>query len=60
MCCLLLSEPWFSARISCPTKGTPNVISFLESSEGAFEMLVVLLKDKQHKASSYNMGNIAK
>ena len=58
MCCLFLSEPWFIAQIFYPTKGTPNVISCLENSEGACDILLVLLRDKKHIASLYNQGNI--
>ena len=58
-CCLLLSKPWFIACFFHPSKGTPNVFSFVENSEGAWEILLCLLREKQHIASSYNQGKIA-
>lgn len=51
MGCLLLSESWVISWISHHSKGTPNVFSFV-NSEGAWEILLFLLRDKQNIASS--------
>ena len=56
MCCLWLSEPCYIACIFNHSKGTPNVFSFVENTEGAWEICLLLIRDKQHIASSHNQG----
>ena len=59
MCGLLLFEPWDIAWIFHHLKGTPNVFSFAENAEVAWEILLFHIRDKKHIASPYNQGQIA-
>ena len=56
ICVLLLSEHWFHAWCFHPMKGIPNCISFEEKPALAGEFLLFHIWEKQHRASSYNLG----
>ena len=55
----LLSDPWLIAWNLHHYKGTPNIFSFEEISEVAWEILLFHIKEKQHRASSYNQSKRA-
>ena len=59
MGCLLLSELWFIALIFHDSRGTPNMVSFVEKAEVAWEFLFLNIREMDHIASSYNQGIIA-
>ena len=59
MGCLLLSEPRFITLIFHHSKGTPNVFSFVEKFEVAWQILLFHIREKQHITSSYNQGTFA-
>ena len=58
-CCLFLPEQQFDAGSFPHLKGTPNVSSFEENSDLAWETPLFLIAEKQHMARSYNKGTMA-
>lgn len=57
-CCLKLSEQEFGAGSLEGMKATPNVFSWEEKSDLAWEILRFHLWNKQHIAHSYNQGKM--
>ena len=58
MCYLLFYERWFRVWCFHPMEGNPNLISFEEKPDLAGEFLLFHIREKQHRASSYNLGKM--